>query len=624
MTDAAITLYFSRGRQSLKVSFCEGYQRALRPYEIHRPAWDQIERTSAEIFAILQRANRTVGPAPEITAGLKKSGQILFDLLIPSQAKDKLAATSATVLTLHLEDNLVQLPWELLYDGRDFLCSRFAIGRIAGTPQAPTARSFRTLEAPFKVLIIADPRRDLPASYREGLDLRKFLDRQRDIFHVDFKSNPVDAAFVKRNLRDYDIVHYAGHAHYDAQNPSESGWLLSDGALKASEIAALGGFQPMPALLFCNACQSGRSDAWKSHDEIFGLANAFLLAGVQHYVGTFWEIVDEPGLGFAKYFYESIARGEAVGAALCSARRALIHAGGAGSLNWANYMLYGEPGATFDGGKTKNTPETESIGWKRILRGTLPPLQTEKVWRSPILLSFIGALSIALIYGGYAALSRPSDRGAIASSQLNAKSEHGTTAPAPPILAPLSMNMNMIAQKKEPDGSYSEVVVKEGSVLHSGDHFQVNVETNRPCHVYVLFFDSHGEASQLFPDPKIETPGFILAGGKIAVPDKNLWFWLDDHSGIETVYTLASVEPIPYIPDLLGKMAKFESAKRERVSGEIKHPVEIVERGVGGVTTGKTAGFSHSRGSELQRVKKATEVLSSTGAVVRAISFEHR
>src|SRR5687767_5502340 len=127
MTDPGIALYFSRGRQSLKVSFCEGYQRALRPYEIHRPAWEQIERTSSEIFTILQRANRTVGPAPEITAGLKRFGQILFDLLIPSQTKNKLAATSATVLTLHLEDNLVQLPWELLHDGRDFLCRRFAI-----------------------------------------------------------------------------------------------------------------------------------------------------------------------------------------------------------------------------------------------------------------------------------------------------------------------------------------------------------------------------------------------------------------------------------------------------------------------------------------------------------------
>jgi len=38
--------------------------------------------------------------------------------------------------------------------------------------------------------------------------LKHFLDRQRDIFHVDFKSHPVDISFVKKNIRDYDIAHF--------------------------------------------------------------------------------------------------------------------------------------------------------------------------------------------------------------------------------------------------------------------------------------------------------------------------------------------------------------------------------------------------------------------------------
>ena len=622
MTDAGLTLYFSRGQRRLKVTLFEGYQRGLHTYEIHRPAWEQIEKTSGEIFAILQRANRTVGPAPEIFAGLKKSGQILYDLLVPSQAKDKLAATTATVLTLHLDDTLVHLPWELLHDGREFLCRRFAIGRIASTRQAPTARSVRTFHAPFRVLIVADPRGDLPACYQEGLDVKTFLDRKRNVFRVDFKSHPVDTAFVKKNIRDYDIVHYAGHAYYNSNNPSESGWLLSDATLTASEIAALGGFQPMPALLVCNACQSGRSDPWKNHDEIFGLANAFLLAGVQHYVGTFWEIVDEPGLGFAKYFYESIANGDAVGPALRSARRALIDASGAGSLTWANYMLYGEPSINFDSGKSEDTPLEQRIGWRRMLPGRTPGPAKETSRQLLLLMSIIGVVVIASIYAGFSLFSHASNGTAPFLPQVSEKASPGATVPEPAIAAPLSMTMNMIGQRNEADGGYAEIIVKEGSMLRSGDHFQVQVETNRPCYLYVLIYDSRGRANQLFPDPKIETPSFVEAAHRIAVPDKDLWFWLDERSGTETIYALASEQPMPDMRGLLSKMA--EAGDAERFAGEAQQQIPIVERGVGGIAKGKSVSYPQSDGAPLRRVKKVTEVVASTGAVVRAISFEHR
>jgi hypothetical protein len=140
----------------------------------------------------------------------------------------------------------------------------------------------------------------------------------------------------------------------------------------------------------------------------------------------------------------------------------------------------------------------------------------------------------------------------------------------------------------------------------------------------VLIFDSHGQASQLFPDPKIVTPGFIERGGRIAVPDKNSWFWLDDHPGTETIYTLASVEPMPHMPKLLNKMAQAAGTARESVAGEIKRQIHIVERSVGGVANSKGVSFSQSGTTQLERVKKVTEVVGSTGAVVRAVSFEHR
>jgi HrpA-like RNA helicase len=58
---------------------------------------------------------------------------------------------------------------------------------------------------------------------RKATEIRNFLD-EADTFHVDFKSHPVDVSFVKKNLRDYDIVHYAAMLT-TIQKTHPSGWL---------------------------------------------------------------------------------------------------------------------------------------------------------------------------------------------------------------------------------------------------------------------------------------------------------------------------------------------------------------------------------------------------------------
>jgi len=81
----------------------------------------------------------------------------------------------------------------------------------------------------------------------------------------------------------------------------------------------------------------------------------------------------------------------------------------------------------------------------------------------------------------------------------------GTLPPSSAGAGPLTLRMNLIGQRKEADGSYTEILVREGSMLRSRDNFQVHFETTSPAFIYILLYDSQGKASQLFPDPKIET-----------------------------------------------------------------------------------------------------------------------
>jgi CHAT domain-containing protein len=701
----------SRENGYIKVSVyerSEGGEKTLRPYEHVEVPWEQIEASRREVITLLNRANRRAKVTREILESLKKSGQVLFDLLIPSKAREKLCSTAARNLILYVDDKLVHIPWELLFDGRQFLCRRFAMGRIVRTRQAPTALSSRTPKAPFKVLVVADPRGDLDASYREGTEIRNFLDEKRDIFHVDFKSHPVDVAFVKKNLRDYDIVHYAGHADYHPENPSESGWLLKDARLKASEISAMGGLQPMPSLVFSNACQSGHSGEWRIKEEdeqqIFGLANAYLLSGVQHYIGTFWEILDEPSSQFAKLFYGSLSQGERVGEAVRKAREKLIEAHGEETIVWAGYMLYGDPTFAFDPAEKEEKVEEPVVRdiaspeWSPVMRGHgATATMAAKPRRFGLGSLLLGALLLCGGIAGYVYFFQPDDQRPLEVSALTAAIPDATgtskdeavesskesslpeptgeikqekspesvkindptpprvlkravakpaavippvaapQAPARPVevqeatlkkdvsqpvvAAPLTLSMNIIGQRKEADGSYTEVLVSEGSVLRSYDNFQVHLETNRPAYVYILLYDSQERASQIFPDPKIDQRGFLEQGRKVVVPARDLWFWLDEHTGTETIYVLTSEKPMSDIQGLLAKMETVDDAGKNRVAQEIKQRIAIVQRGVGGITKGQAVTYTLSDGKKIQKV---TEVVTGTESVVRAVSFQHR
>ena len=111
------------------------------------------------------------------------------------------------------------------------------------------------------------------------------------------------------------------------------------------------------------------------HDEIFGLANAFVLSGVKHYVGTFWEIPDEPGQRFALEFYRCLLDGESVGLAVRNARQVLVREYGEETIVWGSYLLYGDPTFNYMGRirqKTATAPAKPSYRAAPEIRGREP------------------------------------------------------------------------------------------------------------------------------------------------------------------------------------------------------------------------------------------------------------
>ena len=336
---------------SIQISLNEGDEisGALTYYDESPLEPARLQQLVESIQQNFRLANALAGGNADCLATLRRHGTELYDLLFNSELKQHLARITAEYLVLNLNERAVAVPWELLFDGREFLCRRFAMGRVVRTAQRPIGKA-RPAPICATLLVLSNPRGDLPSASQEGLIIRnEFLHSPRMQVHL--LNGAVERREAVEVLREHDILHYCGHARYVEGKPEETGWVLADGKLTVADITQrlAGGEKLFPSLVFCNACQSGVTGAWERERMADSLAQAFLLAGVQHYVGAFWDVLDAPSGDMAVAFYRRLASGQSIGKALLSARERLAADRGESHLIWAAYVLYGDPRRIFFG-----------------------------------------------------------------------------------------------------------------------------------------------------------------------------------------------------------------------------------------------------------------------------------
>jgi tetratricopeptide (TPR) repeat protein len=203
--------------------------------------------------------------------------------------------------------------------------------------------------------LLYDPKGDLSKGEKEPFlgEAEKLLDNfgGHAEIKIDLKSRYIEKATVRRFLREYDIIHYAGHADYNEKKPEKSGWELVNGKFVAQDLTKMiGTRKSMPLLVFSNACRSGRVDFTLEQDyqnRVFSLARIFLVSGVRHYIGTFWDILNKESAEFASIFYQNLFAGQSIGEALQKARISFSTTGENQTALWSSYILYGDPSVSY-------------------------------------------------------------------------------------------------------------------------------------------------------------------------------------------------------------------------------------------------------------------------------------
>lgn len=331
-----LTLEILRTDNTLLVTVSERggpAEASISPLETVQVDWEEVSNLSEEIRRHLTAQRQARG----VHLRLERSGQFLFDLLLGPQSKKVLRSSSAPWLTLRLHATVLNLPWELLHDGTDFLCRRFAVGRVVRAEGQDAEPAAPLPTGPVRQLIVADPRGDLPFAEVEGQELLQLAMDHPEGVQVDLLPAPTRRRQVMEAMRRYHAVHLAGHG--------EGGmWRLSDGDLTGSDVDRLRGSPSFPSLVFANACASG-SSRWEPGAGT--LPRAFLQAGTRHFLGATCDLPDQTGTLLARHFYQCLWSGVEVGEALRLSRVALASESGVPPLAWAGYVLYGDPSQVY-------------------------------------------------------------------------------------------------------------------------------------------------------------------------------------------------------------------------------------------------------------------------------------
>ena len=145
-----------------------------------------------------------------------------------------------------------------------------------------------------------------------------------------------------RDLRTYDVMHFAAHALADEAHPERSAVLLApggpaeDGLLQAREIAAL---DIDESIVVLSACRTA-AGAVLSGEGVLSLARAFFEGGAHAVIGTRWPLRDADAAVLFDTFYRRLAEGATLSAALKTTRDEARAAGRPPSA-WAGLVLLG-------------------------------------------------------------------------------------------------------------------------------------------------------------------------------------------------------------------------------------------------------------------------------------------
>jgi CHAT domain-containing protein len=335
----------SGGNLSVSIDYHTSISPVVNRWQAERSAveaicsglYDLVEDTLSQPLTEKEAAERR----EDTDERLRSLGLALFQELLREEC-DRLkiiVPDDDTYLLFKIDKALAYLPFEMLYDGEDFLSHRFAMARAIYAEDAEVPQTLEK-EPPYRVVVLGDPSED-PAISRdveEEIDAIRGVLKQSKEFSLRIATgSEVDRKLILSVLPGSAVFHFSGHGEV-SDDEGHTGIKLGEGDVLSGK--ALRGLQNPPTVAFFNMCAAASRDAWRGP---LGIIETLLRRGTKACVAPLWDLSSKSATLLASRVYDYLIKDETFGHALRKARLDVVRAFGTHDPTWAAYTLYGDP-----------------------------------------------------------------------------------------------------------------------------------------------------------------------------------------------------------------------------------------------------------------------------------------
>ncbi|NNN33689.1 CHAT domain-containing protein, partial [Streptomyces sp. S3(2020)] len=311
-----------------------------------------VARIPDAVIASSARVRRSASPDEQPVQLL---GRALYETLTAGDGRALLAAARHTAARAEAQLRLVLrvrppelalLPWEFLYDAAHsgYVCTTTPLIRH---PQVAVPQRPLRVAPPLRVLcMIARPGdQETLAVEAERQRLGAALEglRRDGLIELDWVGGETWRELksaLRRGSGPWHVFHFIGHGGFD-RAAGEGTLALDDGAggtyqLGAENLAMVLQGHSSLRLVVLNACETGRAS---SADPFSSVGGALMRAGLPAALVMQYPISDQAAVEFSQSFYEELAQGRTVDAAVTEARQS-VRLALPGTLEWGTPVLY--------------------------------------------------------------------------------------------------------------------------------------------------------------------------------------------------------------------------------------------------------------------------------------------
>jgi len=276
---------------------------------------------------------------------IKKFSQELYQLLIEPFESDILSAKELIVI---VNDKLQYLPFQALWNGKQYLIEQIPVSYLATTASLIYYNEIKGSLEKGQILGYGNPFPEdnnlkLPQAELEAIGLKEIFG-ERALVRVG-KDASKQKLLAELNKATY--LHLATHAHLEPKDPKRSFIMLAGSSeqeqrLYYDEIAALASKLNGMELITLSACETALG---KDGIELFGISEQFRRAGVKSVIASLWKVNDKSTKELITAFYQHLNSGQTKNQALRSAQLQLIRDSQNSYSNpyyWAPFILIGK------------------------------------------------------------------------------------------------------------------------------------------------------------------------------------------------------------------------------------------------------------------------------------------